>query len=454
MKKALWLGLMLIGFWSCKKPPNTAVFLGGHVVKPSSSFVSVYFGNRVLDTFLLKSATRFSRKYDSLPPGIYKMEHIPEFTSILLEPADSIWVRINAAAFHESLVFSGRGASKNNFLTDIRLGLELENNFLASQYATSPEEFKQTVDSLLKEKKQQWIQMDSLNKLTPYAQKITQAAYVYAYAGIQERYAMLRGNQWDSLQNKRFSGYRKFLNYGENDLAFFDPYINYLMNYLTREALLPGENYLAAREDTDFNLRRIQVIQDKITGNRVRNNLARAVAYEELLNFGNHSNHEKFLEYYFDINTSPSYLEEIVALHEDINQMDAGKKLPEIILQNAELKLLSSNQMWEKPTVLYFWSQTQMNHFKSTIERVKILKEKHPNYRFVGVSIQPLNPIALEVYKMMELDPKNQYGLVDFGTASKKWVITLLNKTIIIDKKGQIQNGFANLMSEDFEEGL
>ena len=148
MKKALWLGLMLIGFWSCKKPPNTAVFLGGHVVKPSSSFVSVYFGNRVLDTFLLKSATRFSRKYDSLPPGIYKMEHIPEFTSILLEPGDSLWVRINAAAFHESLFFSGRGASKNNFLTDIRLRLELENNFLASQYATSPEVFKQTVDSL------------------------------------------------------------------------------------------------------------------------------------------------------------------------------------------------------------------------------------------------------------------------------------------------------------------
>ena len=454
MKKGLWLGLILIGFWGCEKTPNTAVFLGGRLVNTTTTFVSVYFGNRVLDTFLLKNSTRFSRKYDSLPPGIYKMEHIPEFTSILLEPADSIWVRINAAAFHESLVFSGRGASKNNFLTDIRLRLELENNFLASQYATSPEEFKQTVDSLLKEKKQQWIQMDSLNKLTPYAQKITQAAYVYAYAGIQERYAMLRGNQWDNLQNKRFSGYRKFLNYGENDLAFFDPYITYLMNYLTREALLPGENYLTARQDTDFNLRRLQVIQDKITGFRVRNNLARAVAYEELLNFGNHNNHEKFLEYYFDINTSPSYLEEIVALHQDINQMDAGKKLPEIILQNAELKLLSSNQMWEKPTVLYFWSQTQMNHFKSTIERIKALEAQHPNYRFVGVSIQPLNPIALEVYKMMELDPKNQYGLVDFGTASKKWVITLLNKTIIINKKGQIQNGFANLMSEDFEEDL
>ena len=88
MKKGLWLGLILIGFWGCEKTPNTAVFLGGQVVKPSSSFVSVYFGNRVLDTFLLKNSTRFSRKYDSLPPGIYKMEHIPEFTSILLEPAD------------------------------------------------------------------------------------------------------------------------------------------------------------------------------------------------------------------------------------------------------------------------------------------------------------------------------------------------------------------------------
>ena len=440
--------------WNCQAPKSNAVFIGGQIVKPSSSFVTVYFGNRVLDTFLLDKSTRFSRLYDSLSIGIYKMEHIPEFTSMLLEPGDSLWARINATDFQESLFFSGRGASKNNFLNDIRLRLELENDFLASQYANPPQVFKRIVDSLLREKKEQWIQMDSLNTMSPYAQKITQAAYIYPYASIQERYALLRGNQWDSIQNNQFLSYRKFLNFGENDLAFFDPYITYLMNYLNREALNKGENYIEARQNTNFNLRRLEEIQNKIEGALVRNNLARAVAYEELLNFNNHENHDIFLDVYLNINSSPSYAEEINSLHEDINQMNEGKTLPRIILQNAELKLLTSDDLWSKPTVVYFWSQTQMNHFKATINRVKKLKVKYPNYRFVGISIQPLNPIALEVYKMMALDSENQFGLVDFGIASKKWVITLLNKTIIVDSQGKIVNGFANIMAPDFEKAL
>ena len=440
--------------WNCQAPKSNEVFIGGQIVKPSSSFVTVYFGNRVLDTFLLDKSTRFSRLYDSLSIGIYKMEHIPEFTSMLLEPGDSLWARINATDFQESLFFSGRGASKNNFLNDIRLRLELENDFLASQYANPPQVFKRIVDSLLREKKEQWIQMDSLNTMSPYAQKITQAAYIYPYASIQERYALLRGNQWDSIQNNQFLSYRKFLNFGENDLAFFDPYITYLMNYLNREALNKGENYIEARQNTNFNLRRLEEIQNKIEGALVRNNLARAVAYEELLNFNNHENHDIFLDVYRNINSSSSYAEEINSLHEDINQMNEGKILPRIILQNAELKLLTSDDLWSKPTVVYFWSQTQMNHFKATINRVKKLKVKYPNYRFVGISIQPLNPIALEVYKMMALDSENQFGLVDFGIASKKWVITLLNKTIIVDSQGKIVNGFANIMAPDFEKAL
>ena len=451
----LLLSLVLSSLIGCDKKTNNSIFIGGQVVKPSSTFVSLYYGNRILDTFLLQNNTRFYRKYDSLPPGIYKMEHIPEYTSLLLEPGDSIWTRINASDFHESLVFSGRGASKNNFLSDVRLQLDIENDFLASQYATDPNIFKQTVDSLLVEKKLSWIKMDSLNKLSPFAQKITQAAYVYSYASIRERYALLRGSQWDSIQKKNFSSYRRFLNYGENDLAFFDPYITYLMNYLTSEALRNNETLVSARENTDFNFRRLQVINDKIEGTLVRNNLARAVAYEELLTFENHQYHDKFLEYYFDVNTSPSYLKEIVDLHADIKMMDKGKKLPEMVLQDAALKLVSSTSLKnKKPTVLYFWSQTQMNHFKETIEKVQLLQQKHPNYQFVGISIQPLNPIALEVYKMMELQMENQYGLVDFGTASKKWVITLLNKTIVLDRNGDIKNGFANLMAPDFENEL
>ena len=64
-----------------------------------------------------------------LQSGIYKLEHLPEYQTLLLEEHDSLWVRINAAAFDESIVFSGVGASKNNFLIELFLKQESENKF-------------------------------------------------------------------------------------------------------------------------------------------------------------------------------------------------------------------------------------------------------------------------------------------------------------------------------------
>ena len=59
----------------------------------------------------------------------------------------------------------------------------------------------------------------------------------------------------------------------------------------------------------------------EINGKLLRNNLARAIAFEELLKFENHNEHETFLQYYATVNNSPNYLVEVLDLHNDINKM-------------------------------------------------------------------------------------------------------------------------------------
>ena len=49
--------------------------------------------------------------------------------------------------------------------------------------------------------------------------------------------------------------------------------------------------------------------------------LSRATAVEELLNFKNHDYHERFIGYYSYINSSQTYYDEIIKLHNDINKM-------------------------------------------------------------------------------------------------------------------------------------
>ncbi|MEK9788772.1 MAG: hypothetical protein VW261_07840 [Flavobacteriaceae bacterium] len=447
----LFLGLISL---SCnkEKQETQSIFLAGQIINPSSRNVTLYGGNRTVETFGLDDQLRFQKTFDSLPNGIYKLEHLPEYQSLLLEKGDSLWVRINAAAFDESIVFSGRGASKNNFLMELVLKQKKENQYLSGKYSSKRESFSHLIDSLVLEKKKLWIGMDSVNTLSLAAQKVTQAAYIYPYATIRERYALLRGSQWTVEEDSLYFDYRKYLNYGDNDLAFFDPYINYILNFINEKALATGASYFQVKQNTDFNIKRLEVLDKSIKGTLLRNNLARAIALEEILNFENHSQHERFLKYYATVNSSPVYLAEVLDLHTDISRMEAAKPLPEIQLQNAARDTISSSKLTQgKSTVLYFWSQTQMNHYRNTLERMSVYRKKYPEVRFIGICIQPFNNMVDEVQKILELDPADQFALVNFENASKAWVLTLLNKAIIIDPKGRLIEGFGNFSDTNFE---
>ena len=128
------------------------IFFGGQIINPSASFVTLYKDNKTIDCLSLNKNYRFFKYYDSLEVGIYKLEHITEYKSVFLEKGDSVWVRINASSFNESIVYSGRGAAKNNFMMDLLLSYEEENSFLSSKYSKDRVNFKSLIDSLLKQK--------------------------------------------------------------------------------------------------------------------------------------------------------------------------------------------------------------------------------------------------------------------------------------------------------------
>lgn len=452
--KYILYSLLMIPFLACEKgnQKTTGIFFGGQIINPSSNFVRLYRDNKKIDSLRLDKNFRFQKRFDSLESGIYKLEHIPDYQSVFLENGDSIWVRINASAFNESMVYSGSGAVKNNFLMDIQRQQQREEDFLSSKYAKDSEIFQSIIDSLLLEKKKMWIEMDSLYELSPIAQKITQAAYIYPYATKRERYALLRGTFWTSQADSIYFDYRKYLNYGDNDLALFDPYINYLVNYISEKALDSGDYYFNLKQHTDFNIKRLNAIDKEIYGFPLRNNLARAIAFEEILNFDNHQEHDRFLQYYAVINNSSKNLAEVLDLHLDISGMQAGQQLPEITLQKADRTAINSSEIIEgEPTVIYFWSQTQMKHYRNTLARVNALKTQYPKIRFIGICIQPFNDMVTQVQTMLNVATEDQFAIVNFENASKTWVITLLNKGIITDSKGRIVAGFGNFSDASFE---
>ena len=132
--------------------------------------------------------------------------------------------------------------------------------------------------------------------------------------------------------------------------------------------------------------------------------------------------------------------------------MKRGNSLPDIEIIDFEGSTKSSlSELKGSKSLIYFWSQTQMNHYRRTIRRVEELKLQFPDYRFVGICIQPYTDMVSQAQNILNLDLSNQFSFKDFESSSKDWVLTYLNKTIITDQKVKIVDGFSNLFTDEIE---
>ena len=454
--KLIILAIILFFSNSCNnKNSRDNFFLGGEIINPSSNYVNFYYNNIKIDSIELNSENKFFKNLENIEPGIYRIEHIPENQYVIIENGDSLWIRVNVEDFKESLSFSGRGSSKNNFLVDMSNLNDYENDFLSQIYNQESSDYKVAIDSLMNEKKDIWELFNkSVNQKT-LAKNITKASIKYNYYNKLERYALLRGREWSNDEREEYFSYRDDVNLNDSDLSLFEPYVTYLMNYFNEKTLDSGEVYFYEKSNTDFNIKKLLIIDSQISDPYLKNNLARATAIEEILNFKNNDLHDEFIDYYTYVNTSERYLDEITKLYKDIEKMKKGNVLPEVNILDFNGDITSSAEEFiGSKTFIYFWSQTQMNHYRRTIRRVEELKQKYPQYRFVGICIQPYTDMVSQAQNILNLDLSNQFSFKDFESSSKDWVLTFLNKTIVTDEKVKIIDGFSNLFTNDIEKIL
>ncbi len=432
---------------------NKSIFIGGNIINPSSKFVLLYKNEEMIDTIFLDKENKFSQRFFDLSPGVYKLEHPPKNESIFIEYGDSIWTRVNTADFNASISFSGIGSGKNNYLIKNKNQIKNEISFLSSKYSLDPLIFSNIVDSLLNIKKQNWKKFDSVSQLSQLGKKITQSSYIYPYANRKERYYLIRGGSNIVKDKSNFLNFRKNLNYEEDELYSFEPYIKYLLSYINNIVINSNKNYSKIMSETIFNLNRLIVIDSTINSKKLRSTLFRSIAYEELINFKNHKNHKKFIDFFSKLrNGSENHINEIKSLYNSISLMQKGNKLPTIELEDTNFNKINSNLIFDnKPSVIYFWSQTQMNYFKNTNKVVKRFKKKYPNFRYIGICIQPFNSLVLNFQRDSGILSKDQYAMINFENGSKKWVLTLLNKGLIIDENQTIKEGFGVFTSTNFE---
>lgn len=449
--------LLLFFFFSifiigCKKEPEKqTTWISGQIINPHMDYIIISKGDMVIDSLPLDAMKHFSFHSDQLEEGIYMIRHL-ETQMFYLMPGDSLVLHLNTQDFDESLNYSGRGASKNNLLMDLFLTNENENKIIPQWYSLSPKDFTKKIDSL-RNKKQKEIQAYFFkNPVTDGFKNIAQASVDYDYYLKKEAYGRVNDARLN-LQNTDFYSYRKKINYGNKELGLYYPYYWFFIRYfdnLAFDKFPPGEN----RNSFDFNYEKLKIIDSLITEESFKNSLAAHTAKRYFFHAKEEENQKKFFALFNKINTNPADKEEIEHLFSTSINMSRGRKLPEVSLVSMDNSTLSIHEIIKEPTVLYFWNMNWPQQISNIHERVKELKTKYPEIDFIGINTNDHYRRWRNFVRAEDFDDSKEYQLEDLEQGKSLWVLTNMNKTIILHQDGTIFDGTNNIFNQDFEETL
>ncbi|MDG3581895.1 MULTISPECIES: TlpA family protein disulfide reductase [Galbibacter] len=454
--KYFYLTLIIALSYSCTKSPSKAYF-AGEIVNPNNDFVYLYYNNAVIDSSKIDQNNRFFFEVDDIHDGLYHFDH-NEYQYIILEKGDSLLMRLNTLDFDESLVYSGIGASKNNFLIDMFLIYEDEEKAVNKFSELDPDEFVKKIDSLRSMKQELLNDINQENILSPVALHITQGAINYRYFTDMEEYPFInkRRNGLHEVSElpKNFYQFRRQVDYNDTLLTYYRPYFNYLVTHFNNLSYNYCKNQcngdlVKIQRSLHYSTHKLRLIDSAITKNKtIRDNLTRNVAYSYLLGDHTANYNQRFLDSFSKYAPDNQHQKEITTFYNNVQQLQKGLTLPPIHLINLKgEKVTIDSTSYSKNTVFYFWNLHQRNHQTNVLMRIARLKRDYPNYNYIGINVnENRKEWQQSLASISKLDDTlSQYQTDNIEELLATLVIKSLNKIIIVDKNGKIIEGFGDI---------
>jgi peroxiredoxin len=458
--KALLLLLVLPVFViSCQDNNNDyTAYFGGEVQNPRTDYIVLSKGNDVIDTILLDKNNRFFVKFDSLAPGLYTFRHEPEYQYVYFEKNDSLLVSIDADNFDESVVFSGRGDRKNNFLIELYLMNENDRNKSYPIYEYGYDKFIAEINKSYaareafyneSKKKIEWsddfdFYAQSRLKFSQYTKK---EYYPYLHA-------WRTGNNIRASLPKNYYSHRNEIDYNNPKLVHFSPFLRYVNAMLSNMSNFKGKRSNDIDENSlNDNIEKLHIADSVFTDEKIKNEILDNIAFAYLLENQSSQNNKKFIEHYIKLSTRKNKDNEITRLAASIKNLEEGNALPQVKLVDRDNKPFELKNAKGKETVIFFWTTCAPSHYSQANDKVSGLKKQFPDVNFIAVNVDEMGDWA-DAVKNLTCKDIIQLRADDFTLLRKKWAINQLNRTIILNADGTIKNGFTNLTDERFADNL
>ncbi|MGZ0016597.1 TlpA family protein disulfide reductase [Yeosuana sp. AK3] len=466
MKVILYIIIIGLSVLACKNDHNNVgeyAFFGGEIINPNNDFVIISKSDCVLDTVKLDSYNRFTYKIKDLQSGFYTFKHGSEIQMVLLEPNDSIMFRLNTLDFDESLVYSGNGSKKNNYLINEFLQNEIIEKQIFQLCQLEPKSFEDKINEIKKEKTEALSSFIKKNDASKLFNDIAKININYYYYSNKEIYPIINyGYDKQSIFKKLpkdFYSYRKDVEY--NNEVYKD-YLNYNSFLRSNFNNLSLEKHLNHSEDNHFkstsvcyNLDRLKLIDSMVTNESIKNDLLYYFTMWFLTKNKHVENNDVVKTSFLVKSTNKKNNDIIKNLSASLNNLKPGEVFPDIELVNGEHSELHVNSIIKKPTAIYFWSHNFYEHFKESHYKVYELKRKYPEVEFIAVNIDHDDfKTWAKTLKRNSFPLVNEYQFKNPEASMHTLAIYPMTKVIIIDKNNIIVNSNANLFSSNFEEEL
>ena len=439
MKNNIILLLILAIISSCEDDDHKTSYFAGKIIKNTNDKISLLKDEFVINETFISEDGSFHMVLDSINNGLYNFKHLPEVQYVIFETKDSLVLRLNAVDFDESLVFSGKGSSKNNYLIDVFLEHENQEKFINSNLRNSPANFKKLIDSLLKLKKLKFDNFKKLKKLNKTSITIiNNAIKLPLYSKMEAYISGIKQKNLLNTLNYDFYDFREDIDLNVEELSNFKPYLDYIILRTNNESVINYSPY--SNLDFDFNLDRIRFVKSYISNPVIKSKILRYIAFEYLLKDNPLIDIDSFLNEFLKISIDDKINIEIEQLYSNISLLQIGKTLPEIELTNEFGDSISSIELkLNKPIIYVFWSYDQNSHQNSLFNRVFEFLNKNKNYIFHCININSNQKKWRESLNYIKKDNSIKHYITnDFHTMSKKMILNNLNKIIITDNKGKI----------------
>ena len=245
-----------------------------------------------------------------------------------------------------------------------------------------------------------------------------------------------------------FYAHRTDLDYNNNALMYYTPYARYITNYLYNVTYAMGHKPMKDEFSSDFTVDLLNTIDNKISSSDSKNAFLKRTVLDHFYRKSSCNINKSAFDTFFILSSNEEDKLLIQNLLKDNKVVHKGDEIKGFKISDFTNYAINIEDFTiNKNSVLLFWNKNYISKsFIST--RIPFLQKEYPLLNFAVIEIDGNN-----TNRIKNIDIKNQY-FIDSKTLKNNFLTSKMHRTILVNKNGIVENGYAAISSGNIDKQL